>query len=505
MGGTNPSNERSSDWSDARMLRVLLIGLSFLCGVSVAQTPGTFTLAGSMRAPRVLHTATLLNDGRVLVAGGSQSSVNPIVPLSSAEIYDPSTGTFSATGDMTTARQSHTATLLPDGRVLIAGGSAGPASPQFLGSADIYDPSTGAFTATGEMITARSSHTATLLADGRVLIAGGIGRSGYLSSAEIYDPSTGSFTITGGMADRSEAPDYASVLLPNGSALITRTACAMIDGELYDPHNGTFTQIINSTARQTGPSTTLLTNGTVLIAGGDICDGDGAVANTALFDTSTASVTANATMIHARESHTATLLSNGTVLMTGGSIGGAGSATGEVYDPSVGGFTATGNMTAPRTLHTATLLRNGQVLILGGITRATQVPVGAVLLSSAELYTSAFLIPAPKLFSISDGGQGQAAAWHGTTGDLVSPTNPAAGGEVLSMYTTSLAVGGVIPPQVAVGGRLAEILYFGAAPGYPGYFQVNFRIPSGVAPSPTVPVHLSYVGRSSNEVTIAIR
>ena len=484
------------------MLRILLIGLSFLCGVSVAQTPGTFILTGSMTTPRFLHTATLLNDGRVLITGGSQSSVNPIVPLSSAEIYDPSTGTFTATGNMTMPRQSHTATLLPDGRVLIAGGSAGPASPGALGSAEIYDPSTGAFTATGDMITARNSPTATLLSDGKVLIAGGIGRSGYLSSAEIYDPSTGSFTTTAGMTDRSEPPDYASVLLPNGSALITRTACAMIDGELYDPHNGTFTQIINSTARQTGPSTTLLTNGTVLIAGGDICDGDGAVANTSLFDTSTGSFAATATMIHARESHTATLLSDGTVLMTGGSIGATGSATAELYDPSVDGFTTTGNMTAPRTLHTATLLRNGQVLILGGITRATQVPIGAVLLSSAELYTPAVLIPVPKLFSISgDGG----AVWHGTTGELVSPINPAAGGEILSMYTTSLAVGGVVPPQVAVGGRLGEILYFGAAPGYPGYFQVNFQVPTGVAPGPTVPIHLSYIGRASNEVTIAIR
>ena len=72
------------------------------------------------------------------------------------------------------------------------------------------------------------------------------------------------------------------------------------------------------------------------------------------------------------------------------------------------------------------------------------------------------------------------------------------------MYTTGLAVGGVIPPQVAVGGRLGEILYFGDAPGYPGYFQVNFRVPRGVGPSPTVPIHLTYLGRTSNEVTIAV-
>jgi len=211
-------------------------------------------------------------------------------------------------------------------------------------------------------------------------------------------------------------------------------------------------------------------------------------------------------MIYSREHHTATLLSDGTVLMAGGwTIGGNGSATGEVFDTSAGGFVATGNMTAPRYFHTATLLKTGQILITGGVMRTTQVPVGAVLLSSAELYTSAILDPPPMLFSILDEVQSQGAVWHGTTGELVSPTSPATGGEVLSMYTTSLVVGGVIPPQVAVGGRLAEILYFGAAPGYLGYFQVNFRVPVGVSLDATVPLWLTYIGRPSNKVTIAIR
>jgi uncharacterized protein (TIGR03437 family) len=122
--------------------------------------------------------------------------------------------------------------------------------------------------------------------------------------------------------------------------------------------------------------------------------------------------------------------------------------------------------------------------------------------SFAELYTPASIIAAPALFSLPGGG---GAIWDSATGQIGTSDNPAFAGEILSMYTTSLADGGVIPPHVAVGGRLAEILYFGPAPGYPGYYQVNFRVPSGVAPGLAVPVHLTYLGRSSNRVTIGVQ
>ena len=123
-------------------------------------------------------------------------------------------------------------------------------------------------------------------------------------------------------------------------------------------------------------------------------------------------------------------------------------------------------------------------------------------LASAELYTPAVLIAAPTLFSLSSDGKGQGAIWDGITGIVASPSAPAIAAEVLSMYTSGL--GKVIPPQVAVGGRLAEIQYFGDAPGYPGYTQVNFRVPDGTTPGSAVPVRLIYLGRSSNEVTIAV-
>ena len=102
-------------------------------------------------------------------------------------------------------------------------------------------------------------------------------------------------------------------------------------------------------------------------------------------------------------------------------------------------------------------------------------------------------------------GQGQGAIWHSNTGALAAAPNPAVAGEILSMYTNNLLYGAVIPPQVSVGGHLAEVLYFGAAPGYPGYNQVNFRVPAGLAPGPNVSVRLTYLGRLSNEVTIAVQ
>src|SRR5213078_4533407 len=139
------------------------------------------TATGSLGAGRYRHTATLLPSGKVLVAGGSNGS-----DLSSAELYDPASGTWTATGSLGTARDAHTATLLPNGEVLVAGGYTGSA----LSSAELYDPASGTWTATGSLGTARDAHTATLLPNGKVLVAGG--NNGYaLSSAELYDPGLG--------------------------------------------------------------------------------------------------------------------------------------------------------------------------------------------------------------------------------------------------------------------------------------------------------------------------
>jgi deoxycytidylate deaminase len=198
---------------------------------------GTWTATGSMGNARREHTATLLPNGRVLVAGGTGPSY-----LSSAELYDPGTGTWTATGSMGTARRDHTATLLANGKVLVAGGYNG----SYLSNAELYDPGTGTWTATGSLGTARTAHTATLLPNGKVLVAGGSGSSGYLRSAELYDPGRGIWVATVSMGTARRNPT--ATLLPNDKVLVAGgyNGSYLSSAELYDPGieacNYTFSQ-----------------------------------------------------------------------------------------------------------------------------------------------------------------------------------------------------------------------------------------------------------------------
>jgi len=149
-------------------------------------------------------------------------------------------------------------------------------------------------------------------------------------------------------------------------------------------------------------------------------------------------------------------------------------------------------MISSRYAHTATLLPDGRVILAGGDYS-----------SAAEIYQPNVLVPSPVLYSLPGGAQG--AIWHSTSGEIASASSPAVAGEVLSMYTNNLIAGGVIPPQIVAGGRIAEVLYFGDAPGYSGTYQVNFRVPNAVPAGSAIRVRLSYLERSSNEVVMAIR
>jgi len=335
--------------------------------ITVTTSTGRFTPTGSMLSGRGLHTGTLLVDGKVLIAGGATRKRDRFCPadgLASAELYDSAAGVFSQTGSMTSVRYSHTATALLNGRVLVTGGISSPGNDcedsglPVLNSAELYDPSQGSFTATGSMFQTRAGHTATLLAGGKVLVAGGTDENlTATKTAEIYDPRTEAFSSTGDMSVRRSS--HTATLLANGKVLITggvgSSGTATAKAEIYDPGTGTFSPTGSMTAARAGHTATLLATGWVLITGGlDLATAE-------LYDPTTGSFAPTGNMVQARNAHTATVLSDGSVLIAGG-----GDSTAEIYNPSTGSFTPTGGMEVGRAGHTATLLPNGKVLVAGG-------------------------------------------------------------------------------------------------------------------------------------------
>jgi hypothetical protein len=464
------------------MIRQLLFSASV--AVLSAQSPGTFTATGNLITAEGYPFATLLSNGKVLITGNS------------AELYDPVSGSSSPTGPID-SRGYNSCTLLADGRVLIAGGFGLADVP--LASAEMYDPSTGTFTPTGNMTIPRAGHNAVLLNTGKVFIVGGEITGWYLTdSAELFDPDSGTFTATGSFPGGPETST--ATLLADGRVLVIAYDTGL--AALYDPATGTFSTIGYGTPTATA---TLLANGKVLFTGGT--PDNGQYAGAELYDPVTGKFSATGPMSVARMEETATLLGDGTVLIAGGQVcPGNGTcpalASAEIYDPAAGTFSTPGNMLAARCCHGAPLLPDGTVLIAGGFGGIPQIP-GQAPSTSAEIYHPASPIKSLALFTTSNG---QAVVWNSATGTLVSPGAvyvPAQAGDILSTYTNNLIEGGVIPPQVSVGGKAAKILYFGDAPGYPGYFQINFQVPAGVAAGSSVPVALSYIGRSSNAVTIA--
>src|SRR6202140_216638 len=276
----------------------------FTVRVAIARPAAAFVQTGSMTVARDGHTATLLLDGRVLIAGGGSASAELYEPMSQtftatgsmtlaqgarsatllansklpnygkvlmaggddviAELFDPTAGTFTATGSMVAPHLGQTATLLQNGQVLVAGGETA--------RAELFNPSTGAFTATGSMTVSRSGHTATLLPDGRVLIAGGVQDFGPgtvpiplgpgVASAELYDPVSGTFTSTGSMSEGRSG--HTATLLVDATVLVTGTDNT---AELFSPGTGTFS-VVGERSTGFGPTATLRNDGTVLVAGG---------------------------------------------------------------------------------------------------------------------------------------------------------------------------------------------------------------------------------------------
>ncbi len=330
--------------------------------------PGSIKFTGNMEVDRSWHRSTLLPDGKVFVTGGLDSYGDA---LASAEIYDPATGKFTDAGIMNSKRAGHSATLLPDGRVLIAGGSYSKNDWETLSSAEIYDPATGSFTKTASLNTARMGHEATLLSDGRVLITGGTSANRdtrLVASAEIYDSTTGAFTETGSMSEARV--DHTATLLANGKVLVAggyavqnSSGGLTSSAELYDPAANSFSPVARMNFHRYKHSAVLLNDGKVLMAGGIASYPDKPRYTTAeLFDPATNSFVKTGDMILDRfkVKNAAVLLQNGKVLIAGGSWGL------EIYDPATGTFSFKPSEMMTRYYSTATLLPDGRVVIIGG-------------------------------------------------------------------------------------------------------------------------------------------
>lgn len=326
---------------------------------------GAWQPSGALSTAREGHTATLLPDGRVLAIGaGGNATADPAE--ASIEVYEPVGGSWTVMASMRPPRRGHTATLLPDGVVLIAGGDGGPDQPLVAGSA-LFDPATGGLAASSAMVTPRAFHTATLLPDGRVLAIGG-GNPGFLDSVEVYHPATRSWAPLGRLL---EARVYhTATLLPDGTVVVIGGAGAggrLSSIERFDPATGRSTLLTPMRSPRGFHTATLLPDGRVLVAGGDNGSGDGFPAKAEILNPSDNSVVETAAMRRPRRHHTATLLPDGTVLMVGGDRNGPLAET-ELFDPKgpLIEWVPGPALKQERRLHSATLLHDGSVLAAGG-------------------------------------------------------------------------------------------------------------------------------------------
>ncbi len=335
---------------------------------------GAWSATGSLAAPRWYHSAVLLSTGKVLVATGYNGSAY----LTSAELFDPVAGTWSAAGNLTTGRVHQTMTLLPNGNVLVAGGTP----DQYDGGAEtnscqLYNPATNSWSAAGNLINARDSHTATLLPNGKVLVVGGY----ILSTAELYDPGTNTWSAAASLA--TARAFHTATLLPNGTVLVAggyggTSGTTLASAEIYDPTANTWSPAASLATARCYHSATLMTNGKVLAAAGQNLAGYFTSAE--IYDPVANTWTAAGSLANARQLHTATLLPNGKVLVAGGGAGGGPLTSTELYDPVANIWSAAGNLVTGREIHTATLLPSGKVLVTGGTAN------GGGPLASCELY-----------------------------------------------------------------------------------------------------------------------
>ncbi len=373
----------------ANTLALLLVATVAVPARGMDPTPasGSFSPTGSLAQARTDHTATLLPDGRVLVIGGDDGGT-----VATAEVWSPDTESFSPAGSLAQARKWHTASPLPDGRVLVIGGLGDNAGNQedFLASAEIWDPGTETFGATGSMADARIHHTATLLPDGRVLaVAGVVVSIASLALAELWDPATGAWTPTGSLEQWRF--DHTATPLDDGRVLVIGGGSFTIDGfetfdsaELWDPASGSFSHTGSLAEPRLDHSATRLTDGRVLVIAGSMMSASGAHSSAEVWDPRTEAFAPAGSLADGRSRHTATLLPDGGVLVIGGGAFTSESsdihASAERWDPATRSFAPEGSLADARSDHTATLLPDDRVLVIGGGGE------DGAYLASAEIY-----------------------------------------------------------------------------------------------------------------------
>lgn len=358
-------------------LLVSVVTMGIVASTAMAAfASGTFQKTGSMNVARISHTATLLSNGEVLVAGGGTSNFGY---LASAELYNPSSGSWTLTGTMTTARQGHQAVLLRSGEVLVAGGVNASGT---LASAELYDPSKGVWTPTGSMKTARSGFSLTLLSDGEVLAVQG-------TSAELYDPSRGAWTNTGDPTSTVGGPNAG--LLLDGRVLAIGESINT-PSELYDPFTGKWSATGGTGTTMLNPITPRLPSGDIFVTG-SFASGSASFSTAALYDPSSGQFTQENPPCSCRAFNGA-LLQTGQVLVAGGFITVRARPynktetinSAELWNPSTQAWTSTGNLNTSRGAESITILTNGQALVAGGDTFDTH-SGQLVVTATAELYT----------------------------------------------------------------------------------------------------------------------
>ena len=348
---------------------------------------GAWVPTGDMRSARDGHTATVLANGNVLAAGGTNNGV----ALTSAELYNPARGTWASTGSMNVGRTLARAVVLSNGSVLVMGGCVNDCLNATTSSAELYNPNAGSFTATGSMVQARAEFGVTLLSNGQVLVAGGCtaydvnGCAAVTNKAEIYDPAAGTWKATGALRGSRHAMN--ATLLASGKVLVAGGATAAMDAinstEIYDPTAKTWTLGPKMLQARSDYASITLGTGKILFMGGENISGV-SINKAELYNPSSGKFTATGSMTATREEHTAVLLANGNVLVSGGNKKTLTTqtplASAELYNPAAGTWTATGNMSNARAGHTSTVLHNGNVVNAGGSDAVNE-------LSSAESYT----------------------------------------------------------------------------------------------------------------------